>query len=252
MGSMPGLSGINQGRDGSQWPMRLILSLLSLFSLTHLSAESNLQQQLDTKKANSPIDASTRGSMQAAIDALAATQIVEKAIQTGQAAPDFTAPRVDGEGALKLSDALQAGPVVLVYYRGDWCPYCNLQLMEYNKYVERIAGYGAQIVALSPQTVANSKYAGEANPFDFTIVTDPDNAIARSYGIAFELPAEISELYTKFGFDLHIENESARAELPLAATYVIDRNGKVAYSFLDADYTKRAEPDAILKALQGL
>ena len=79
---------------------------------------------------------------------------------------------------------------------------------------------------MSPQTAANSKYAGEANLFDFTIVADPDNAIARTYGIAFELPEEISALHARFGFDLHIENESERAELPLAATYVIDSDGK--------------------------
>lgn len=232
--------------------MRLILSLFTLLSLTQLSAESNLQQQLDAKKAASPIDATTRATLQGAIDSLAATQIVEKAIRVGQVAPDFTAPHVDGTGAFKLSDALQEGPVVLVYYRGDWCPYCNLQLMEYNKYVKQIAAYGAQIVAMSPQTVANSQYAEGSNPFDFAIVTDPENAIARTYGIVFELPAEINDLYAKFGFDLHIENDSKRAELPLAATYVIDQDGKVAYSFMDADYTKRAEPDAILTALKAL
>ncbi|WP_269525266.1 peroxiredoxin-like family protein [Coraliomargarita parva] len=217
-----------------------------------LVAESNLQEQLDQKKASSPVDAGTRAMMQKAIEDLAATQITEKAVQAGQMAPDFTAPRVDGAGDFKLAAALQHGPVVLVYYRGDWCPYCNLQLMEYNKYVKRFADYGAQVVAMSPQTAANSKYAGEANPFDFTIVADPDNRIARSYGIAFELPDEINDLYAKFGFDLHIENESERAELPLAATYVIDPTGKITYSFLDADYTKRAEPDAILEALKAL
>ncbi len=232
--------------------MRILLSLLATLSITPLFAASNLQEQLDQKKAGSPIDASTRATMQAAVDALAATQITEKAIQTGDLAPDFSAPRVDGLGEYTLSTALKGGPVVLVYYRGDWCPYCNVQLMEYNKYVARFAQYGAQIVAMSPQTKANSKYAGEANPFEFTIVTDPENRIARSYGIAFELPAEIDALYTKFGFDLHIENDSERAELPLAATYVIDRDGKVAYSFLDADYTKRAEPDAVLEALKAL
>lgn len=220
--------------------------------MSYLSADSNLQDQLDQKKAASPIDATTRATMQAAIDELAATQITQKAIRTGDSAPDFSAPRVDGTGALQLSSALESGPVVLVYYRGDWCPYCNLQLVEYNKYVEAFAKYGAQVVAMSPQTAENSKYSGEANPFDMTIVTDPNNEIARRYGIAFELPEEIETLYAKFGFDLHIENDSERAELPLAATYVIDRKGKVAYSFLDADYTMRAEPSAILNALKAL
>ncbi|ADE54047.1 peroxiredoxin-like family protein [Coraliomargarita akajimensis] len=232
--------------------MRRILIALSLFSLAQLSAESNLQTQLDQKKASSPIDAATRATMQAAIDDLAQTQIVEKAVQRGQKAPDFTAPKVDGDGVFTLSEALKDGPVVLVYYRGDWCPYCNVQLMEYDKHVQTIQSHGAQLVAISPQTVENRKYAGEANPFSFGILMDPDNRIARSYGIAFELPAEIEALYTKFGFDLHIENGSDRAELPLAATYVIDTKGTVVYSFLDADYTKRAEPDAIIEVLKEL
>lgn len=220
--------------------------------MTQLVAESVLQKQLDQKKASSPIDATTRATMQTAIDELAATQITKHAVQSGDTAPDFSAPRVDGTGTLQLSSALESGPVVLVYYRGDWCPYCNLQLVEYNKYVEQFAEYDAQVVALSPQTAENSKYSGEANPFEFTIVTDPDNEIAHRYGIAFELSEEIDTLYAKFGFDLHIENDSERAELPLAATYVIGRDGKVVYSFLDADYTKRAEPDEILEVLKAL
>lgn len=221
-------------------------------NITNIQAETTLENKLEARTAASPIDDATRAVMQEAIEELAQTQITENAKQVGQKAPDFTLPTVDGNSEFSLAEALGAGPVVLVYYRGDWCPYCNLQLAEYESYREEIEALGAQIVALSPQTPENSKFATEENPFGYTVLTDPQNKVARSYGIVFELPKHINDLYTKYGFDIHIENGSEKPELPLAATYVITKEGLINYSFLEADYKKRAEPKAIIDALKAL
>ena len=148
-----------------------------------------------------------------------------------------------------LSKALKDGPVVLVYYRGDWCPYCNLQLAEYQQQLKGFAEAKATVIAVSPQTAENSKYAKEDNPFDFPILVDPNNGIARKLGIVFELPDYLQKIYGDFGIDLHVQNASKKMELPLAATYIIQPDGAIAYSHLEADYTKRAEPKEVLAQL---
>jgi peroxiredoxin len=226
-------------------------------ALTCLIATANaepqtLAQKLAERSASSKADAATKAQMQKAIQELAASNIVESAIHKGDMMPDFTLPTIEKGKAFKLSEALEDGPVVLVYYRGDWCPYCNLQLAAYQRHLKDFSAANAQIVAVSPQTAANSNRAPGENPFDFTILVDTDNRLARELGIVFELPDYLQAIYKEFGIDLHVENDSDKMELPLAATYIIQKDRKVAYSYLEEDYTKRAEPSEVLAKIKEL
>ena len=231
----------------------LLAAVVVSASVLHSAAqEHTLAQKLEAQRAASKADAATRAQMQKAIQELAASKITQTALKKGQKMPDFSLPLVSGKERFTLSQALKKGPVVLVYYRGDWCPYCNLQLAEYQQVLKGFTAAGATVVAVSPQTAENSKYAKEDNPFDFPILVDPNNGFARKLGIVFELPDYLQKIYGDFGIDLHVQNGSKKMELPLAATYIIQPDGTIAYSYLEADYTKRAEPNEVLAQLKKL
>ena len=105
---------------------------------------------------------------------------------------------------------------------------------------------------MSPQTAENRKYAKEDNPFDFPVLVDPNNGFARKLGIVFELLDYLQKIYGQFGIDLHVQNGSKKMELPSAVTYIIQPDGTIAYSYLEADYTKRAETQEMLAQLKKL
>lgn len=184
------------------------------------------------------------------IEAVAESGVLERATGVGDTAPAFTLPNHDGE-PIALESLLDEGPVVLVWYRGGWCPYCNLTLRAYHEALPRIQGAGATLVAISPELPDNTKETVASNGLDFIVLSDVNNTVAESYGVVFTLTPEVHEIYNNaFGLDEH--NGDPSGKLPLAATYVIDREGIVRYAFLDADYTKRAEPADVLAALESL
>ena len=173
-------------------------------------------------------------------------------MQAGAKAPDFALP--DASGAeVRLSEILAEGPVVLTWYRGGWCPYCNIQLAAYQKILPQIEELGAKLVAVSPELPDKSLSTAEKGGLRFSVLSDVNLVVARDYGLVFELTPEVEALY---GEILDIKEfhgaEAATNELPLAATYGIAKDGTVAWAFLDADYTKRAEPRDIIDALDGL
>jgi len=176
--------------------------------------------------------------------------IVENALSEGDQAVDATLPDAQGED-VKLSDLWASGPVVVVWYRGGWCPYCNLQLRAMQEALPAIREAGATLVAITPETPDNSLSTSEKNELEFTVLSDVGNELARQYGVVFTLAEKVSPIYKK-RIDLEKYNGNDSDELPLAATYVIDTTGKIRYAFLDADYTKRAEPADVLAALEAL
>ena len=195
-------------------------------------------------------DDETKRIYKAGIDAVAASGVLGRAVNTGDPAPSFTLPDADG-GPVALADLLADGPVVLVWYRGGWCPYCNLTLRAFAEIVPRIRDAGATLVAISPELPDNTAETVKENGLDFVVLSDVGNEVAKTYGVVFGLTPEVHRKYNDaFGFDAHNGQDSG--ELPLAATYVIDRGGVVRFAFLDADYTKRAEPSDVLGALDAL
>ena len=176
--------------------------------------------------------------------------LVASAVQAGDAFVDFTLNNATG-ASITASELLKAGPLVLTWYRGGWCPYCNLTLRALQQVLPEIKALGANLVALTPELPDNSLKTSEKHALEFEVLTDQDNQVAKAYGLVFKLTPETAEYY-KAAFDLEVYNGNDTDELPLAATYVINTDGKVSYAFLNADYRERAEPAEVLEALKAL
>jgi peroxiredoxin len=211
-----------------------------------------LQPQLSERAASSRERApkETMDLYDGAINDLRESGILERALSVGDTAADFALPSATGD-TVRLSALLDEGPVVITWYRGGWCPYCNMTLAAWRKAAPMVAAQGAQLVAISPEVPDSSLSTKQKNELDFHVLSDPGNTVARTYNIAYQLPDEIVESYSKF-FSLSEYNGDERNELPLSVTYIIDPDRIVRYAFLDADYKKRAEPADVLSALKQL
>ena len=189
--------------------------------------------------------------MEAATANLRATGIESQALQVGARAPDLTLPDALGQ-PVRLSSLWQRGPLVLVFYRGGWCPYCNLELRAWQQQLGALKNLDAQLVAVSPQTPDNSLSTAEKNALAFPVLSDSALQAATAFGVAFEMPPELVEVYSRGGNDLPVLNGNGRWVLPVPATYVVDQNGSIAFAHIEADYRERAEPRDVLAAIAGL
>ncbi|TDO20274.1 peroxiredoxin-like family protein [Pedobacter duraquae] len=172
------------------------------------------------------------------------------ALTVGDKAPDFELNNAVNR-PVKLSTLLRSGPVILSWYRGGWCPYCNIQLRYLQSYLSQFKAAGARLVALSPELPDKSLSTTEKNELTFEVLTDYNNTVARQFNIAFTLNEELVDIYNNF-HKLEDYNGVATNELPIPATYVIDTDGMIRYAFVDPDYRKRAEPAEILAVLKSL
>ena len=175
----------------------------------------------------------------------------EPGLKIGDKAPDFELPNAHGKN-VRLSKALENGPVVLVFYRGAWCPFCNLQLHALNKSMAMFKAHAAQVIAITPQKPDKSLAQVKKDGFPFEILSDLDSKVMKSYKLYFELEPELVNVYTRHGLDLAEFNGQGRYLLPVPATYIVDRNGIIRAGEADTDYKKRMEPGAILEALAAL
>ncbi|MDQ3261211.1 MAG: AhpC/TSA family protein [Pseudomonadota bacterium] len=189
--------------------------------------------------------------MEAATAGLKATGIEHTALREGDQAPDITLPDIFGR-SVPLSDHWTRGPMVLLFYRGGWCPYCNLELRAWQQQLDTLRGKGASLVAISPQTPDNSLTTAEKNQLAFPVLSDSSLAASRAFGIAFTLPPELVDLYSNAGNELPLLNGNGLWELPVPATYVIDRDGRIVYAHVDADYRERAEPSDVMAIVDRL
>ncbi|MEU9453320.1 peroxiredoxin-like family protein [Streptomyces sp. NPDC048277] len=197
------------------------------------------------------IPAEMRQVMDRAARELADSGQAGRARGVGDRAPRFTLPSATG-AALALDDLLAEGPVVLTFYRGAWCPYCNLALRALQQRHVDITARGARLVAVSPQIPDESLTLAEKHGLAFDVLSDLGSDTAQQYGLAFDLPDDLAAVYDKLGFDLQRVNDGHPRTLPLPATYVIDRDGVIRWAFVDTDYTARAEPADVIAALDAL
>jgi len=209
------------------------------------------QLQGQRKILRQKIDPATTAIMDRATVDLQASGIADGVVGEGQTAPDFELPDAKG-GTVRLSEKLQGGPVVVSFYRGQWCPYCNLELRALQNALPEFQKRGAQLIAISPQTPDSSLSTAEKNELTFEVLSDVGNAIAREYGLVFTLSEELRPVYTKFGIDVPAHNGDRTFELPIPATYVVGRDGVIALAFANADYIARLDPSAIIDALDQL
>ncbi len=194
------------------------------------------------------VPAEALATMNQAKDDLEKTGIVATSLQVGDEAPNFTLPNHQGEPT-NLKSLLQKGPVVISFYRGGWCPYCNLQLAALQQALPEIQATGASFVAITPETPDHTLTTAQKHALEFTVLSDARNAVAQQFGLKFVVAENLRPLYASFGIDLPATNGDDTFTLPLPATFVIGTDQKVTYRFVDHDYSQRAEPADIVQAL---
>lgn len=213
----------------------------------------SLQDQISDFKAgfiqNAPKD--IQELMATATQTLADSGIAEKAPKVSEVLPAFALPNQNGK-TVNLTDLLVKGPVVVTFYRGGWCPYCNLELKAYQDQLANITAENATLVAITPELPDASLSTIEKNEMKFEVLSDVGAQYAKSLGLVFALPEVLRPVYLSFGIDVQGHNGKNQFDLPLAATFVIAQDGTIAGAFVDADYTARQEPAEIVTLLKTL
>jgi peroxiredoxin len=155
--------------------------------------------------------------------------------------------------ASACNSLLRQGPVVLVFYRGGWCPYCNLHLRGFQRALPEFQQFAAQIVAISPQLPDNSLSTQEKDELTFAVLSDVGNKVARQFGIVFQIGEKLQELYRKLGHPLDLFNGPDGAQhLPVPATFLVDGKGVIRLAHVEVDYTRRLDPDDVITTLRQL
>lgn len=214
----------------------------------------SLQDKLDAFK----IEFETKLAPAAAVavmhrvtDELIASGQAKRALKAGDRAPEFTLPDPDGK-LVASRELLAKGPLVVTFYRGAWCPYCNLDLQALEEARLEIEARGASLIAVSPQTAANSRKSQRSNKLGFAIVGDKGGELADKFGLRWHLPEDLQAVHKQLGADLVAFNGDDSWTLPMPARYVIGQDGIIAYAEINPDYTLRPEPSDVFPILDRL
>lgn len=201
--------------------------------------------------AQDDLPESSRSMLQVELDRLRNAEWLVHALRTGDEAPDFVLPDSPAQG-LRLGDLLREGPVVLKFYRGRWCAFCTLELRAYQRLLPEFRALGAEVIALSPQNEEETALNRERDRLQLHMITDAGNAIARQFGITYEVGADVRGMYEAAGLDLGRTNAASNWSIPLPAVYLIAPDRRIVYSFVDPNYLQRAEPETVLDELRRL
>lgn len=215
----------------------------------------SLQAKLDTFKADFEAGKPPYNVPQSVIDImhratkeLIASGLAERALKIGDTAPAFVLADADGK-TISSADLLATGPLIVSFYRGVWCPYCNMELQALQAALPMFRDQGASLAAISPQTAANSRKSIRNNGLDFPILSDPGNETAAAFGLRFRLPDYLVELYKNLKNDLPAFNGDASWTLPMPGRFVIGQDSVIRYAEVNPDYTRRPEPEDMVPAL---
>jgi peroxiredoxin len=215
-------------------------------------SNQNLTEQLEVAtqqfKANSPIEAQFKiGQM---IEELqksgiaSGKQLCEKAV-------DFKLTNALGRDVI-LFEELAKGPVVLVFYRGGWCPFCNMQLKAYQQIMPEIQAVGAQLIAISPQKPDHSLSLQEKEGLEFQVLSDPNGLVTAKYNLLFDVPPGVRKVMERIGLDLAEYNNTSKWVLPVPATFMIDESAIIRSSYVNPNFMQRQSPEEILRELRKL
>ena len=214
-----------------------------------MSLNDQLAKLKQERTAKRPAEISQM--MAAEQERVAALGLEDTSLQPGDKIPAFTLPNAVGK-TTSSSDLLEKGALVISFYRGAWCPFCNLELHALQRALPDIEASGAQLVAISPNLPDTSLSSVEKHNLTFEVLSDIDNLLARKFGLVFSLGEPLRPIYRKIGHDIPGQNGNDTWELPVPATFVVDRDGTIVYRYVNIDYTQRAEPAAIVAALENL
>lgn len=204
-----------------------------------------------TAKMNAMIPENAQVAMAECGQELLNSGIVDQALKTGDKIPHFALPNAT-EQTIQINSILATGPVVLSFYRGGWCPYCNLELAALQQIMPDLKAQCANLVAISPQSPDHSLSTVEKHNLSFQVLSDLGNQVSRQFGLVFTVPEKLRPVYQQLGIDLPEYNGDQLFELPLPATYIVNSDGEIVYDFINADYKQRLDPTKILTILKEM
>ena len=237
----------------------ILLFIISTYGLSihaevfTASYEYELKQQEFIEKmktVGAKLTEADRAIMKAA-HARVVEELKTPGLKLGQKAPDFTLNNAFGK-SVKLSDMLKKGPVVLVFYRGGWCPYCNLHLKVLQESLPEFKKHGANLLTVTPQKPDKTLQQFKENTESFEVLSDLSYDVMKEYNLYFEVPDEIKEVYKKIPIDIESYNGEGRMGLPVPASFVLDQQGTIRAMHADTSYWKRMEPKDIIEALVAI
>lgn len=211
----------------------------------------NLNILLDNIKSDisSKLPTHLNQKIEESIEDLKRNRVGESTLKLGDTLPNFALPNLQEEMIESKYLLKDSNYLIVSFYRGTWCPYCNMELNIFQKVLPQLKQKKANLVAISPQCSKSSKLTFAQNPFDFDILVDYNNKYAKSIGIAFELQKFMQPYYLELGINLPEQNGTDDYSLPIPATFVIDKKQTIVYSHVDADYSKRVDIDNLLNSL---
>jgi peroxiredoxin len=216
-----------------------------------------LQAKLDAFKADFEagkppynVPRSVIETMHRATEELIASGAAARALKAGDKAPSFSLSDAEGK-TVSSADLLRHGPLILSFYRGVWCPYCNMELQALEAAKPEFDRLGATLVAISPQTPPNSRKSIRQHKLTFPILSDAKGEVAAAFGLRFQLPDYLVELYKRLKNDLPSFNNDPGWTLPMPGRYVIGQDGTILYANVNPDYTIRPEPEDLLPVLRA-
>jgi len=234
----------------------ILIPLLVIFNIAFAAEKmTSYQESLDqymqkSKSSKSPFSADDMAVMEKAAASLAKS-MPDPGIKLGDVAPDFSLSNALGD-SVSLKDELKKGPVVLVFYRGAWCPFCNLHLHALQKNLPQFKQLGAQLITVTPQTPDKSAEQIKKDGLPFEVLSDLKSQVMKDYQLYIELPDDLLAVYKKHGLDIEAYNGKGRAVIPVPGTFVINQQGIVVAKQAETDYKKRMEPADIIKALKKI
>jgi len=204
----------------------------------------DFKQQFETETPAHMLEVLSRS-----ISLLQAEKVQGTALTKGDKAPDFQLRDTAGK-YISLKQTLENGPCILTFFRGGWCPYCVIELSQWQKLLRQHPDL--QLIAITPETDPYSQHTRQEHDISFPIVTDKNNMLARQFGLLWRLDEDMKQLLLKWKVDLQQRHNSSRFELPVPATYVLDSQANIQFAFIEEDYTLRAEPQEAIDALRQI
>lgn len=216
-----------------------------------MSIGSELKEQLEEVSCHleSQLTDSAKKAMADLQTFLDKDGFVDRCLKLGETFPGFVLPSAKGE-AISLSELVTHGPVVISFFRGGWCPYCEVELKCLKKIYPKLQSMGVEVVAVSPQMPEDTTEMAKKHGLDFIVISDVSNRLAKKCGVMIELSPELREAYGDFGVDLELVNGDDTWSLPMPATFVLDQDMKVIFRDVSVDISQRACPDAFYASLE--
>jgi len=196
-------------------------------------------------------NATVRAAYEELVKQLGRAETADHALKVGAKIPDFTLPSAEGR-LVASGELLEKGPLVINFFRGDWCPFCRLMLQALNEALPAIIAAGGELVAISPDTGGRLARAKKRLNLSIDLLSDVDNGVALDFGVAFRTPEAYRRVLQSYGTNLNERHGNDGWIIPIPAAFVVDQTGIIRYAFVEPEFVRRAEPDEIIAVLRQL